>query len=80
MEFFNQISAYEKMKNQRDDNGERHGLWEQYYPNGKLWYRENYKNGKLHGPCEIYYDNGEVRYNGNLNREKPAGLWYELYQ
>ena len=41
--------------NQKDDRGRKHGIWEEYYGNGQLMYRENFNHGKLHGICEAYF-------------------------
>jgi len=43
-----------------NDKGERHGTWDEYYPNGKLYWKGNYINGKLHGLYELYYSNSEL--------------------
>jgi antitoxin component YwqK of YwqJK toxin-antitoxin module len=37
--------------NQYNDKGERHGCWEDYWPDGKLWSKIHYINGK-----EVYYE------------------------
>ena len=52
--------------NKLNKEGQRHGLYEYYYPNGKLMYKGNYLNGKKHGLCESYYSYGklhEIQYN-----------------
>ena len=41
--------------NEYNDKGERHGYWEGYNSNGKLWYKTNYVNGKINGIFEWYY-------------------------
>lgn len=64
------------MKNKVDKNGRPHGLWGNYYPDGKLYYRGNYKNGIAHGLFEWYYSSGEVRWKGALKREIRVGLWH----
>jgi antitoxin component YwqK of YwqJK toxin-antitoxin module len=35
-----------KSVNQRNNQWQRHGLWEDYYPNGKLLRKGYYKNAK----------------------------------
>jgi antitoxin component YwqK of YwqJK toxin-antitoxin module len=35
--------------NQLNDNNERHGYWESYYPSGNLYYKGNYSNGEQIG-------------------------------
>jgi antitoxin component YwqK of YwqJK toxin-antitoxin module len=34
-----------------NDKGDRHGYWEDYWPNGKLWAKIHYINGE-----EVYYE------------------------
>ena len=63
--------------NQTNFQGQRHGLWESYYPNGQLRYKGNYQNGKLYGLCEIYYDNGKLWSKGYFKNYKEIGLWKE---
>ena len=46
-------------------NGLRHGPWELYYDNGKLWYKCEYVNGKYHGPWEWYWSNGKLHSKGS---------------
>ena len=46
--------------NKYNEQGQPHGLWESYYSNGKLRFKENYLNGKAHGPWESYYSNGNL--------------------
>jgi len=43
-----------------NENGEKHGPWEEYWINGKLGYRGNYFNGKMHGLFERYHSNGNL--------------------
>jgi antitoxin component YwqK of YwqJK toxin-antitoxin module len=62
-----------------NDKGEQHGYWEDYYSNGKLWYKGNYVNGKQHGYWESYYDNGNLAYKGNYIDGKRHGYWEWYY-
>jgi antitoxin component YwqK of YwqJK toxin-antitoxin module len=55
-----------------NENGERHGYWEEYYDNGKLAYKGNYVNGKRHGYWESYYSNGELYYKGFYDMGKEV--------
>jgi antitoxin component YwqK of YwqJK toxin-antitoxin module len=43
-----------------NENGERHGYWEDYYSNGQLAYKGNYVNSNRHGYWEVYYNNGQL--------------------
>jgi len=49
-------------KNIRQYNakGERHGYWEGYFYNGKLWFKCVYNNGIRIGYCEDYYYIGKL--------------------
>ena len=48
--------------NQRNEQGQQHGYWEEYRYNGNLHYKGHYLNGKKHGYWERYYSNGQLRY------------------
>ncbi|MFW5847889.1 MAG: hypothetical protein ACOCVF_03135 [bacterium] len=66
--------------NQIDDNGNKVGYWEQYYPNGKLFYKGNYVDGKGVGYWEWYYSNGKLSSKGNYDENgKQVGCW-EYYR
>ena len=49
-----------KNKRPRNKEGQRHGLWELYYPSGQLYFRGNYINGKRDGLWEWYYESGKL--------------------
>jgi antitoxin component YwqK of YwqJK toxin-antitoxin module len=55
--------------------GEKHGLWEAYYSDGKLYYRFNYVNGELHGHWEWYFSNGQLDSKGQFANGQHIGLW-----
>jgi len=63
--------------NQYDKKGFRHGPWEDYYPNGQLASKGEYKNGKKHGVWEEYYYSGGFYYVGEFKKGKSIGIWYE---
>jgi antitoxin component YwqK of YwqJK toxin-antitoxin module len=44
--------------NQRDTQGRRQGVWEEYYENGSLWWRVHYHHGELQGLWESYLSDG----------------------
>ena len=56
--------------NQYNENGLRHGYWEQYYYNGRLWFKGNYVNGLQHDYWETYHDNGKLAYMGYFHMGK----------
>jgi len=43
--------------NQYDSQGRLHGVWELYWSDGTLWWRENWLHGKPHGLSEWCYSN-----------------------
>jgi len=43
-----------------NNKGQRHGYWEEYYFNGKLWYKCLYHNGKEVGYEESYNKIGKI--------------------
>ena len=52
-----------KIINQRDLQGNQHGVWEHYYADGTLWWRERYHHGKPYGVSELYYYYGGTTLN-----------------
>jgi hypothetical protein len=44
--------------NLRDPEGRPHGVWEDYYLGGPLWWRRHYLHGKRHGLSEWYKRTG----------------------
>jgi len=46
--------------NKYNNKGLKHGYWEYYHDNGKLYHKENYVNGKRHGFYERYNSNGKL--------------------
>ena len=62
--------------NQRNKDGQRHGLWECYHDNDQLLYKGTYENGKEHGLWEYYYFNGgQLYWKGTYVNGKEHGLW-----
>ncbi|RZS99465.1 PD40 domain-containing protein [Aquimarina brevivitae] len=45
----------------QEKNGKADGLWQEWYPNGKLRYRAWWKNGLGNGKWEYFYPNGQLR-------------------
>jgi hypothetical protein len=66
--------------NQLDDNGWRHGTWEEY-KNGQVSYRCNFRHGQFHGLVEDYslrdYSYNYALLKGEFKKGKSIGLWYE---
>jgi antitoxin component YwqK of YwqJK toxin-antitoxin module len=59
--------------------GQRHGYWEEYHSNGKLWIKGNFVNGKAHGYFEWYYSNGQLDFKGNFVYGKKHGYCEKYY-
>ena len=62
-------------KTPKNEKGQKHSLWEEYYSNGNLEYKGSYINGKRHGFFEEYYPNGNPYYKGSYLNGKYIGLW-----
>ena len=65
--------------NKFNREGQRHGPWEEYHDNGKLWVSYNYINGKLNGYSESYYVNGLLMNSGNYLNDEKHGCWSCFY-
>ena len=61
--------------NKRNEEGQKHGVWEEYYSNGNIWYKGNYVNGQKHGLWEWYWFNGKLNYKKNYVNGQLHGLW-----
>ena len=44
-------------------------MWENYYKNGNLRLRGNYKDDLLHGMLKVFYENGQLMEEGTLKME-----------
>ena len=56
------------------------GTYEEWYDNGQLQRRENYKDGKWDGVQEYWYKNGKLNYRANWKNGELDGLleyWYD---
>lgn len=61
-------------------NGQRQGLWKEYYANGKLKAQGAYLNDLRNGEWEFYYANGSIEQKGEYNDAgKPVGKWLWYY-
>ena len=62
--------------NQYDINtGKKEGIWEEYFDNGKLYYKGSFNNGKKDGYWEYYRDNGQLWSKGSYNNDERDGIW-----
>ena len=56
------------------------GIAVDYYENGQLEYKENFKDGRRNGRTEFYYENGQLQYEWNYKDGKPEGLQESYYE
>jgi antitoxin component YwqK of YwqJK toxin-antitoxin module len=74
-------------------NGEREGIWEWYFPDGKIYYRSGYSPdkkrqvwiatnvlGNEHGTHERYYDNGKIEERGTYEFGLKVGRWEKYFK
>jgi antitoxin component YwqK of YwqJK toxin-antitoxin module len=64
--------------NQHDLEGRPHGLWEDYWRNGTLWYRGHWHHGRRHGVWERYHSDGTLWWEEKWHhgvRKGLATLW-----
>lgn len=59
-------------------NGESHGKWQYYYPNGNIRIELNFKNGVLHGQYKTFYENGNIKdfYNYVFGESEGRSVFY----
>jgi antitoxin component YwqK of YwqJK toxin-antitoxin module len=65
--------------NQHDAEGRPHGVWEDYWNNGTLMWREHCHHGTLHGVCEDYRPDGtlECREHWHHGEKKGLAMWWD---
>jgi antitoxin component YwqK of YwqJK toxin-antitoxin module len=61
--------------NQTDPEGRSHGVWEDYYTDGTLWWRTHYRHGKEHGVREGYCKDGTLVLREQHLHGKRHGAW-----
>jgi uncharacterized protein len=63
-----------------DEEGNKEGLWEEYYLDGSLRARGNYLNNKKTGEWVYYHENGELEQKGTYDEQgRPVGKWVWYY-
>lgn len=72
------ILRFLNKKNKVDKYGKRHGYWECYHANSKLYYKGYYIHGERHGLWEEYYYTGQLHYKGNYIHKDLCG-YCEIY-
>ena len=60
--------------------GKKDGSWVEYFSNGTLMEKRNYKDGEKDGLVEFYYKNGQLRDKGNYKEGRLDGLWEYYYE
>ena len=64
-----------------DKKGLYQGEWEEYYLNGKLKSKGEYKNGKKIGAWEYYFTNGKIEQKGKYDSNgRVTGEWNWFYE
>jgi antitoxin component YwqK of YwqJK toxin-antitoxin module len=64
--------------NQRNETGQLHGPWIEYWGDGSLWYKGTYKNGLAHGSWKIYGLDDTIIFSGEYINDERVGLWKEF--
>jgi antitoxin component YwqK of YwqJK toxin-antitoxin module len=59
--------------------GNEDGVYERYYPNGKIEETGFYDGGLKDGVWKKYYLNGNLEYSGEFQKDKKKGTWYYYY-
>ena len=60
--------------------GKREGEWLEYYKNGEVKEKSNFKDGKAEGESIVYYDNGKLRGKGNYKDGKAEGEIFSYFE
>jgi antitoxin component YwqK of YwqJK toxin-antitoxin module len=63
-----------KQINQKDEQGLRHGVWENHYPDDTLSWRKNFCHGVSHGICESYFSDGTLWWREHYHYGKIKGI------
>ena len=64
-----------------NNNELKDGPWINYYFNGQLAEKGNYKDGKREGPCSSYFCvNGQLMQKGSFKEGKREGPWISYHE
>lgn len=63
-----------QMEGQMKD-GQRHGIWISYFPDGRVRSRSDYQLGRLQGVSTVFRPNGAMYYTGQYRNGKEVGTW-----
>jgi antitoxin component YwqK of YwqJK toxin-antitoxin module len=61
-------------------NGQLEGLRVQYFPNGKISTKKEYKGAYPHGKAYEYYEDGILKQEGVFENNKEVGTWSLYYR
>ena len=64
-----------KTEGMKDQEGKRHGVWTQYFPDGKTQSVLEYKHGVKDGYSIVYHSNGSIYYSGEYRNDQMVGTW-----
>ena len=60
----------------RYKDGEKHGVWQAFYPDGTLWSEHLYEAGTQTGTYRTFHPNGKPSIVGEYNAAgEPVGIW-----
>lgn len=62
-----------------DADGNKQGLWKEYYPDGTLMAEGKYKNNEKVDVWKYYFEDGSLEQIGSFRAGKPNGLWKWYY-
>jgi antitoxin component YwqK of YwqJK toxin-antitoxin module len=67
------------IKGQESSKGQEEGIWEFFYPNGKIQWRTPYKEGKVDGIQEVFYGIGNIVQRIPYKEGKKDGIeeWFD---
>lgn len=60
-------------------NGKKHGLHQQWFPNGQKSYESPYDEGKIHGIARSWWRNGQLRRLSRYEQGVPHGTQEQWY-
>jgi antitoxin component YwqK of YwqJK toxin-antitoxin module len=63
-----------RIKGQKNSVGQREGIWEFFYKNGKIGIRTPYKGGKEDGIEEGFYPNGNIYWRASYKGDEKDGI------
>lgn len=61
-----------------DEQGEKTGVWTEYYKGGEILSEKEYRNGLFHGKNKTWYRNGHLLAEGEYRNGTPHGRFAEF--